>query len=614
MVLPRSNLVTLSPSNTDEFSCRGLRYRLDGDQHVIVLFAMHKTSVEMLKHHPYVISMDCTYKTNQFGLPLLDIVGFTATGTSIFLGFAFVQNEQQPTYEIVLDFLMEIYDKLDLEDPYTILTDKEEGLINAIHEVFPNTDTMICIWHVNTNLMKKALPLLRDQIAIARRDGLLLPEGATIAADLSKKDLDKELKRVADEGWEKMLKRWNYVIYAESESAFNSAWAHFQQKYDAPIFADLLAYIKDEWIDDCPAHFLRWQTRQYLHLGEAATSRTEGSHWLLKQDLYVSTKDLLAVIVNFEMVIERQYRKNMAAIASERIRRPTDLAFIYQLLGMRISHKAIHYVKVIEKLYLPPGDKKPPIPPICDCNSKDTTGYPCIHVIKRHLDENRQLSPSLFHQQWHLYKLGEAPPIDPRLLIQDPLPVRRRGRPRGARNNIRPVTQVPATQSNATMTQVPSTHILSSQSIVPSTQITDDDEPLTPFERSTQREPSGHEIIAAAVTGRGRGQSRGRGRGRGGRGTGGTQGSGDGAARGRGRGRGARGSQVTRATQPAEPEDSEDSEIPEDAEDPAEDSEDSEVAEDAEDADASESTTARPTRRSTRTRATQPGNEDWLYY
>jgi hypothetical protein len=93
--------------------------------------------------------------------------------------------------------------------------------------------------------------------------------------------------------------------------------------------------------------------------------------------------------------------------------------------------------------------------------------------------------------------------------------VRRRGRPRGARNNIRPATQVTATQ-----TQIPS-----SQSIVPSTQIPEENGPLTPFERSTQREPSAHEHVLAEVTGRGRGRGRGR-----------AQGGGGGRRRGRGRG------------------------------------------------------------------------------
>lgn len=59
------------------------RYHLDEDKHVVVLFAMHQNSVEMLKRHSFVISMDCTYKTNQYGLPLLDIVGFTTVGSSI---------------------------------------------------------------------------------------------------------------------------------------------------------------------------------------------------------------------------------------------------------------------------------------------------------------------------------------------------------------------------------------------------------------------------------------------------------------------------------------------------------------------------------------------------
>ena len=54
------------------------KYELDDDLHVTVLFCMHKSSVAMLRSNPWVISMDCTYKTNKFNLPLLDIVGLTA--------------------------------------------------------------------------------------------------------------------------------------------------------------------------------------------------------------------------------------------------------------------------------------------------------------------------------------------------------------------------------------------------------------------------------------------------------------------------------------------------------------------------------------------------------
>jgi hypothetical protein len=118
--------------------------------------------------------MDCTYKTNQYGLPLLDIVGLASTGQTCYIAFAFVQDEKEDSYEIILRCLAEAYDSLDLAYPRTILTDKERALIKAIKTVFPGTKTISCIWHIEMNLLKKARPLLSDQIAIARRDRVSL--------------------------------------------------------------------------------------------------------------------------------------------------------------------------------------------------------------------------------------------------------------------------------------------------------------------------------------------------------------------------------------------------------------------------------------------------------
>jgi MULE transposase domain len=49
--------------------------------------------------NPYLPLMDCTYKTNRFGMPLLDIVGITATNTTFYVGFAFPSDEKQPSYQ-----------------------------------------------------------------------------------------------------------------------------------------------------------------------------------------------------------------------------------------------------------------------------------------------------------------------------------------------------------------------------------------------------------------------------------------------------------------------------------------------------------------------------------
>jgi hypothetical protein len=192
------------------------RYELDPDNHVTVLFAMHRNSLALLKRYPWVISIDCTYKTNRFNMPLLDIVGFACTGASIYLGWAFVTNEREETYTLIMDYLAEIYAHIQQTEasfpsaPCTILTDKESGLINAVHAVFPGTDTIVCIWHINVNLMKHALPLIRKAITEARElgflewDGLALP---TANNRLTKPELDEALAKVLDEGWNKMMKR-----------------------------------------------------------------------------------------------------------------------------------------------------------------------------------------------------------------------------------------------------------------------------------------------------------------------------------------------------------------------------------------------------------------------
>ena len=89
--------------------------------------------------------MDCTYKTNRYGLLMLDIVGFTATGSTFYVGFAFVRDEKDDSYEVILNCLAKVYEALGLEPPRTILTDKEQALMNAMKVVFPSTKHMICL-------------------------------------------------------------------------------------------------------------------------------------------------------------------------------------------------------------------------------------------------------------------------------------------------------------------------------------------------------------------------------------------------------------------------------------------------------------------------------------
>lgn len=63
------------------------------------------------------------------------------------------------------------------------------------------------------NLLKKARPLLSDQIAIARRDSVPLPASLNLDLDnptqsdrpITKERLQDKLRKLVDKGWKSML-------------------------------------------------------------------------------------------------------------------------------------------------------------------------------------------------------------------------------------------------------------------------------------------------------------------------------------------------------------------------------------------------------------------------
>ena len=208
-----------------------------------------------------------------------------------------------------------------------------------------------------------------------------------------------------------MLYRWNRVIYTIIFEEKDRQWSNFKARYTDPssLFTPLLDYIQKEQLDNCPERFLHYYTAQYLHLNEIATSRTESAHQLLKQGLRVSNHDLLGVLRSFNRSVEYQFSKIQYGIEEQKIRRLAYIPQLYKLLYTRISIRAIKLTKAVYARYLPLGDDKPLVPPICTCNSKETAGFLCIHIIQQYNTEQRSLEPALYHQHQHLDSV-DAPP------------------------------------------------------------------------------------------------------------------------------------------------------------------------------------------------------------
>jgi hypothetical protein len=443
-------------------------YEKTADGVVTALFCTHRTCLEILRMNPYILIMDCTYKTNKYKMPLLDIVGITATSATFFVGFGFIQNEQQTSYDFILRSLESVYRQIGLLSPQTIMTDKDKALLRAIEDVFPIADSMLCIWHVNKNILTKARPLLRKELL----------ETAEEAPDPNDKEAVAEFRRQVDKKWKEMLGLWWKVVDAKTRARMLEAWNNFKDQYNDDIFRPLIAYIENEWLNEDTQHrFLHCYTDIYLHFDMRATSRGEGSHWMLKRDLGTSVADLLTVIRSFERTVTHQHELFKKALDQERINKPTSM--LKSPLVGDVLTKAQHALRKVFNIYnryLPPGPGKEEIPLLCSGNTKRTMGIPCIHIIKECVDMQRPLSLDQFHEQWYLYRHEDLPPVNPRMIVLEPRVVESgRGRPAGA-------TNIPTSQ------------------------------PAGRQDTSTRREPSAFERVLSQEEPRRRGRGRGRGR------------------------------------------------------------------------------------------------------
>ncbi|XP_028077088.1 uncharacterized protein LOC114279098 [Camellia sinensis] len=113
---------------------------------VTYLFWAHPTSVDLFRSFPRILIMDCTYKTNRYRIPLLEIVGVTSTEMTFSVAFAYLQYERVDNYAWVLATLRDVMDGFVV--PTIIVTNRELALMNAIQKIFSSGRHLLCRWHI----------------------------------------------------------------------------------------------------------------------------------------------------------------------------------------------------------------------------------------------------------------------------------------------------------------------------------------------------------------------------------------------------------------------------------------------------------------------------------
>jgi hypothetical protein len=350
-----------------------------------VLFA-HPDSLAYLQAYPDILFLDCTYKTNKYGMPLLDMIGVDACQRSFCIAFAFLSGETEDDYSWALDQLKSLYENCTARLPSVILTDRCIACMNAVSTCFPSSFSLLCIWHANKAVLRHCLPAFTASTSCT-----------TSAA--------------SETGpWEEFYQSWHSIIGSPDEDTFDERVLDFERKY-LPDYLEEVGYIKTYWLDPYKEKLVKAWVDQHTHFGNVATSRVEGIHALLKSYLKKSTLDLFEAWRAMKHALLNQLSELRSNQAKQQVRIPIELSGpLYSTVRGWVSHEALRKIEEQRKLL---ARKDPPPSPSCNGSFSQVQGLPCLHTLKTLEEQNRVLLLEHFHSHWHLRRDGT-----PQLLLE----------------------------------------------------------------------------------------------------------------------------------------------------------------------------------------------------
>lgn len=354
------------------------------------LFFVHRSSIELLRKYHYILFLDCTYKTNRYGMPLLIITSTTACNLTFYVGFCFLQQETTGFYEWAVGRLHNLFVINGLADP-VMVTDKEDALIRALNKIFPTSPLIQCRWHINKNIKSHMEKAEFDDVEEAKQ-------------------------------WEKA---WHATINSSTEELYDENLAHLQT-----LNSTMYTYVAKEYLGSQAVKIVTCFIDKFLHFGKLVTSTGESGHAALKSQLSSSMGNLRDVVGKVRDGIIHQSQEIYSVHSKAKIEFDTTMMKIgaFRHLNGFISVKGLR--KLHEQLLRLTKNVTCIVP--CTHTFEKTMGLPCAHKIHQSLFDKEPLYPKDCHLQWHLDPaiVDQPTDIDPLRIIQDPVKkTRGKGRP-----------------------------------------------------------------------------------------------------------------------------------------------------------------------------------------
>ena len=117
----------------------------------------------MLKENPNILIINTIYKINQYNLPYINMTGQIMIEISFFVGFFFIDKEDNADYNWFMGCLKALYNKFELLYPYVITTDNQRSLINTVMGYFllPQIKHFFCFWYINKAVLMHYKPTFK---------------------------------------------------------------------------------------------------------------------------------------------------------------------------------------------------------------------------------------------------------------------------------------------------------------------------------------------------------------------------------------------------------------------------------------------------------------------
>ncbi|XP_074318213.1 protein FAR-RED IMPAIRED RESPONSE 1-like [Silene latifolia] len=333
------------------------------------VFMAHREAVKMFRSYYYVVIIDSTYKTNLYGLPLVEMVGVIPVGKTFVIAYALVTHESEDGYRLVLQQLKALLN--DAVQPNVIVTDYEQGLLNAIPIVFPDSSHLLCLWHIYANMETRALHITAGQDSWAK----------FISCNLFKA-----------------------IVEAETRDEFDVAWANLARQWPG-----VAAYIEGQWFP----HVEKWakyRMKKITHFENTSTSRVESAHANLKKLLNSAKLAIDSIWIRFHSLLETQHVEIRHLLELSRSRQLTGINRLFSRPSYKISKNAILELRgEFER-----GAKmtEDALMIDCDCVKTTTLGLLCACSLHRISQNGSRVPLDVLHVFWRKleYDGSEAMP------------------------------------------------------------------------------------------------------------------------------------------------------------------------------------------------------------